>query len=1804
MNSNIFSRNNLYERSSSCASIACDNADGADAGAGMAGGCDPSVDGRPERQPASSVPITAGSITTATSGTSGGGSRHHRRQHSRHHKPSGDDADGATTTAGDNATEGGTPVRAALLSLRDDGNVFKAARAAVGPAADAVAARASSAAGSADTDTDRDSSRGPSAVSRLKQVYQKDGIISRNSSTNYDDDAPPPPASLWAHGSTPGEPTSGGRDNNDNGAGVGALSPSSPRRKRATTSSPKTDGDNNNKSSRSSRGGGRPAPSPPRPSPNSGGSPRRGRKQQPSSSSSPRAATPTRMSSSPRTSSNSKRNRRKLKVSVALDEGPSNNTALGGRNHPAARAHTTHQQCADGGGAKTTSTGGGGGGGRGRRRSLSPSIKIPEVFTRGNLVTTSSLSSSSSSVSAAVRQRPKVTPASAGGATGGPSPVNAAINVGGVGGDPSSRNRSQSPTKTTGAEAGSRGDSGSQRYETRRRSLSPRLKIPEAFTKGNIVATSSLSSSIRAAAARQRPMVTPTSARDATGPRPVAPINVGLDGTPPSRNRSQSPTTTTTTTGAGADQRWRRQIDSDRVPGTLIVRKDCRSDIVSDLDTIVGLNDTDSTDGGWGERSVSSRIQMFGGGEGGASVEGSTPNTPNGRGGDELRSPDLLFTTSRRGTPSMGSTTSGIGGDGSNSKLRDRTISGVPLTVGTHGGSSPGLSDADSRRGGALRRGKRPGGLYNWIKRDNGNPHDGIDDDENDERYEFSNDKSLNRFVDNKSRKQRPFLAEGENSGQSLTLRTVDRLTDDDFDDENDTIDEGDYDDYLRRGLGASTSYSLSSDDGMVSEDGITGRGGVDTIQRRLTQARDRAQQWQSRYKQERSEWQAAQVELERVKKERDRLLQDQAEQRKMLSDSQEDAKVHEEELAKIQKTLEWTNTCKASGSTTEGAKNALGLQSRIEALVQENRQLQSERENFLQQQVVSKEQNKRRNFFSSDSDAEMSLPKTLMKFLHSIVQLQREVVRQIGLTSVTGGHGNDNVVVTALPSPSLQKTSQWIECEASFKEILQASQHYIAIENGVYEIHRHYQEQLQAVSKQEETFQYHLQGLKTTHRAEIANLEAQLEELNSINVQDGEMVAQQSEALRHTLEHDRVMEKKYEQLISEHDEQTLFLRKQIEEWKKTNAEDGAAAAKHIQQLADCIQDRDSQIAMLQHQKVEIESLRVEDEQKLASMRQTVETITQDNEKLTTEKSDQDLGPIFQFELQSMRLSLSTQESELQQLREALKSQTLEAEKLLKQEREAFDTHKLSMRDEVNFEVQRNFSLSNELSCASEQIEAYMKELQSAERHRDESLQHADQMQIQVHDLQSGMAQAAKKIATLQEAHRASLACLVAEHQEQLEDLHKELGRMKSLEVELETNHRHFRKLSKEMQGSTSSWNVTVGTGEDQVTNRTIEIEGMVAAWIESYRTAWLDKQHAEDEKEEYRKEIKRLRQELDEAAGEYAQNLAAIEGEKTRIMEESERQKQEIEAMEKEMMNNPGQKSNSLSSVQNLEMSNASLNELDWSEVNDFVETLKEQNETHFSEKKRTGDLEQNLLLQCNSAQKNTIVLLEQKFREVKFSAEARDAKFHEAIRRQQLSMDSLYEDLILAREQIAQLGVLLSELEGGDPKNDRTSQLINKFHLIDSFDNAQIKKDRRRALMDATQSLIAQTRSKHPRRANLQGDSGTATISMIEGVARTDQSDSLKMLMEKKQTVSRWRFFGSANKAGDNSRSESAYVKALEEENQALKSSLVKIQSQHKEALYKHKNAVRELELANEAILLRNMVLAEQQVHENPMS
>ena len=188
--------------------------------------------------------------------------------------------------------------------------------------------------------------------------------------------------------------------------------------------------------------------------------------------------------------------------------------------------------------------------------------------------------------------------------------------------------------------------------------------------------------------------------------------------------------------------------------------------------------------------------------------------------------------------------------------------------------------------------------------------------------------------------------------------------------------------------------------------------------------------------------------------------------------------------------------------------------------------------------------------------------------------------------------------------------------------------------------------------------------------------------------------------------------------------------------------------------------------------------------------------------------------------------------------------------------------------------------------------------------------------------------------------------------------------------------------------------------------------------------------------------------------------------------------------------------------------------------------------------------------------------------------------------IRSQQLSIDSLYNDVTISKAEIQSLLDQIAEVE--EKKHDiaQHKELLNQLDLAVGFATKNAHKrspdldQQLEAVMQRSSLLHQPDEVSHPkqtRRHTIQD----AQFQLLHAHVQKQNNNTNKSL---------WGLFGATSlvgeKKGDDGASAAEKLKDVSEENKALKSKLVKLATEHRELVYKHKLVTSELESTNEAL------------------
>jgi hypothetical protein len=435
-----------------------------------------------------------------------------------------------------------------------------------------------------------------------------------------------------------------------------------------------------------------------------------------------------------------------------------------------------------------------------------------------------------------------------------------------------------------------------------------------------------------------------------------------------------------------------------------------------------------------------------------------------------------------------------------------------------------------------------------------------------------------------------------------------------------------------------------------------------------------------------------------------------------------------------------------------------------------------------------------------------------------------------------------------------------------------------------------------------------------------------------------------------------------------------------------------------------------------------------------------------------------------------------------------------------------------------------------------------------------------------------------KEYEKLQEAHTVEITSLEAQIREwkatcgNLEQAQKEGGekaekariaREEKAEKELEETMTTMAQLQgelKEIQSnhdalkaevlSLSKERSNVMEANDAMTQKMVQLE-------EEVKLA--DKAFQESESGKYRKENEVLQHALERIVAEYQSELTELETKNADLMRENENQKKDIENLETEVMRRSLNAAKDITAIsaEALDSSTDAKHEQDWAELSECFENLEESF--------RADDLEET----------KSIRLLEAKFQDLQKSAQYRDAYLMETIRRQKVSIDSMFEDLVFAQNQAKMLKERLSKVESSPSDEDnsiKTGRLENYLKFENSEGRHWQSSNGEAKQADMLQSLVSkQGPKKHRSNTRIQRFFG-AGIQRRPSIDDDGTSvDTIEMSMAEEK------------------------CQKLEAENMALKSNIVQLQSKYKEEVYKHKKAVEELQLTNDAFVLKNMALSE---------
>lgn len=208
------------------------------------------------------------------------------------------------------------------------------------------------------------------------------------------------------------------------------------------------------------------------------------------------------------------------------------------------------------------------------------------------------------------------------------------------------------------------------------------------------------------------------------------------------------------------------------------------------------------------------------------------------------------------------------------------------------------------------------------------------------------------------------------------------------------------------------------------------------------------------------------------------------------------------------------------------------------------------------------------------------------------------------------------------------------------------------------------------------------------------------------------------------------------------------------------------------------------------------------------------------------------------------------------------------------------------------------------------------------------------------------------------------------------------------------------------------------------------------------------------------------------------------------------------------------------------------------------------------------------------------------------------------EQIRSQQLSLDSIYNDLTEAKTEVERLYDHIAEVEQKHHVIAEHKDLINILDLAVCF----VRKGNN-SHVQHTNPILNQDLEAVTQRASLLSNPSRYSSRQARGDTTKDaQFQHLNDHIKKQQNTNvLWGLFGPSLTPGNSKSNDEVSperIKQILEDNKDLKSRLVKLHSQHRESLYKHKMKVAELESANNALRLKNLTLTEYDKKSEPKS
>jgi hypothetical protein len=453
-----------------------------------------------------------------------------------------------------------------------------------------------------------------------------------------------------------------------------------------------------------------------------------------------------------------------------------------------------------------------------------------------------------------------------------------------------------------------------------------------------------------------------------------------------------------------------------------------------------------------------------------------------------------------------------------------------------------------------------------------------------------------------------------------------------------------------------------------------------------------------------------------------------------------------------------------------------------------------------------------------------------------------------------------------------------------------------------------------------------------------------------------------------------------------------------------------------------------------------------------------------------------------------------------------------------------------------------------------------------------------------------------------------------------------------------------YRRVNKELRSSVAKLEEQVTILSDEVTDkesadvadqcillrrerdRTLAVEAELDDAKDEIRLLRLgasDLQQALDDNKELEKEVVMLRQDLEDCAAEYEEEIAALEGVNARLKEVNDQQSKEIRFLKRESPEKSSKHGDSVTSataslsssivagfLDNEELSDSSFHETSV-RSNDVmarsIETLKSQNEILQQETMRLTAVEE-ALRERNAIQLAAYSRLENNMQNVVTNADKKELKLIETIREQKASLDFVYKDLVKANNDIRALEAKIAKLEAEKVENEAQERFDEEKN--DPFIE---KRSTETALGYSDHLNIVGANTSTARHSETRIVHSIVQPQSSDNEAGTDivsQHDMLASIMKTKKPDKQasWSWVGSVissvtttitesesnlplNYSMDYCRYTQERCTSLEQENLKLKSNLVRLQSYHKGTVYQHELTIRELRAANEAQMRKQL-------------